>query len=80
MARKAALATVGRRTIEVSNLDKILFPADGITKAAFMAYYLRIAPSMIMHIRGRPLSLVRFPDGIHGEKWFQKNRPDFTPD
>ena len=79
MARKAALATVGRRTIEVSNLEKVLFPADGITKAAFMAYYIRIAPSMLMHIRGRPLSLVRFPDGIHGEKWFQKNRPDFTP-
>lgn len=79
MVRKAALATIGKRTIEVSNLEKVLFPADGITKAAFMAYYIRIAPSMLMHIRGRPLSLVRFPDGIHGERWFQKNRPDFTP-
>lgn len=80
MVRKAVLATVGRRKIEVTNLDKVLFPADGITKAALMAYYLKIAPSMLMHLRGRPLSLVRYPDGIHGEKWFQKNRPDFTPE
>ncbi|MEP7271189.1 MAG: non-homologous end-joining DNA ligase [Acidobacteriota bacterium] len=80
MARKAVLANVGRRKIEVTNLDKVLFPADGITKAALMAYYLRIAPTLIMHLKGRPLTLVRYPDGIHGEQWFQKNRPDFTPE
>ncbi len=80
MARKAVLASVGRRKIEVTNLDKVLFPADGITKAALIAYYLRIAPSLLMHVRGRPLSLIRYPDGINREKWFQKNRPDFTPE
>ena len=74
------MASIGRRKIEVSNLEKVLFPADGITKAALMAYYVRIAPTILQHIKGRPLSLVRYPDGINGERWFQKNRPDYAPD
>lgn len=66
--------------MELSNLDKVLYPADGITKAEVIHYYLMLAPTVLRHLRGRPLSLVRYPDGISGERFFQKNRPDWTPD
>ncbi len=79
MARSSQIAQVGKRTIELSNLNKVLYPADHIVKAELVHYYLTIAPTILSHIKGRPLSLVRFPDGIDGEKFFQKNRPDWAP-
>ncbi len=79
MARTSRIAQVGKRTIELSNLNKVLYPADHIVKAELVHYYLTIAPTILSHIKGRPLSLVRFPDGIEGEKFFQKNRPDWAP-
>ena len=66
--------------IELSNLDKILYPDDDILKAEIIEYYLKLAPTILNHIRGRALSLVRYPDGIYGETFFQKHRPDWTPD
>ena len=69
----------GKRPIELSNLSKALFPEAHITKAELIEYYLKIAPTLLRHIRGRPLSLVRFPDGISGERFYQKNRPDGAP-
>ncbi|HET6349856.1 MAG TPA: non-homologous end-joining DNA ligase [Candidatus Krumholzibacteria bacterium] len=80
MARSSHVVKVGRRKLELSNLNKVLWPEDGVTKAELIHYYLTIAPTILNHIRGRPLSLVRFPDGIHGEKFFQKNLPDWVPD
>src|SRR5436190_19165233 len=80
MARTAHTVSVGKRKLELSNLNKVLWPEDGVTKAELIQYYLAIAPTILNHIRGRPLSLVRFPDGIHGEKFFQKNLPDWIPD
>ena len=80
MARSSHQVTVGKRKLELSNLNKVLWPEDGVTKAELIHYYLSIAPTILNHIRGRPLSLVRFPDGIHGEKFFQKNLPDWVPD
>src|SRR5262245_200753 len=74
------LAQVGKRQIEVSNLTKLLFPDDHIVKAQLIEYYLTIAPTILAHLKGRPLSLVRYPDGINGESFFQKNRPDWAPD
>ncbi len=71
---------MGKRTLELSNLNKVLWPEDGVLKAELIQYYLAIAPTILPHIRGRPLSLVRFPDGIHGETFFQKNLPDWVPD
>ncbi|MCH9007464.1 ATP-dependent DNA ligase, partial [candidate division KSB1 bacterium] len=79
MARTSQHVHVGKRKIELSNLEKVLFPEDGILKAEIIHYYLKIAPTILSHIKGRPLSLVRFPDGIHGETFFQKNRPEWTP-
>ncbi|MDQ3021175.1 MAG: non-homologous end-joining DNA ligase [Bacteroidota bacterium] len=80
MAKDSQIVNVGKRKLELSNLKKILFPDDDIVKAQVIEYYLKIAPTILNHIKGRPLSLVRFPDGIYGEKFFQKNRPDWAPD
>jgi DNA ligase D-like protein (predicted polymerase)/DNA ligase D-like protein (predicted ligase)/DNA ligase D-like protein (predicted 3'-phosphoesterase) len=71
---------VGKRRLELSNLEKPLYPDDGIVKAQVIEYYLTIAPTLLRHLKGRPLSLVRFPDGIAGETFFQKQRPDWAPD
>jgi DNA ligase D-like protein (predicted ligase)/DNA ligase D-like protein (predicted polymerase)/DNA ligase D-like protein (predicted 3'-phosphoesterase) len=79
-ARKSQIAEVGKRRIELSNLDKVLYPDDHIVKAQLIEYYFKIAPTILAHLKGRPLSLVRFPDGIAGESFFQKNRPDWAPD
>lgn len=80
MARTSQWVEVGKRKLELSNLDKVLFPQTQILKAEVIQYYLNIAPSILNHIKGRPLSLVRFPDGIEGEMFFQKNRPQWAPD
>jgi bifunctional non-homologous end joining protein LigD len=80
MARTSSIVQVGKRKIELSNLNKVLYPDDKIVKAELVHYYLTIAPTILSHIKGRPLSLVRFPDGIAGEKFFQKNRPEWAPE
>jgi DNA ligase D-like protein (predicted polymerase)/DNA ligase D-like protein (predicted ligase)/DNA ligase D-like protein (predicted 3'-phosphoesterase) len=80
MAKQKIHTEVGKRVIELSNLDKVLYPDDGIVKAQIIEYYLKLAPTILNHIRGRALSLVRFPDGIYGEQFFQKHRPEWTPD
>ncbi|MDW8331601.1 MAG: non-homologous end-joining DNA ligase [Cyclobacteriaceae bacterium] len=80
MARKSNWTSIGKRKIELSNLDKVLYPDDHILKAEVIEYYLRIAPTILQHIKGRALTLVRYPDGITGEMFFQKNRPEWAPD
>src|SRR5437867_4152694 len=80
MPRTATPVKVGKRTIELSNLKKVLFPDDQIVKAELIEYYLKVAPTLLRHVKGRPLSFVRYPDGISGEAFFQKNRQDWAPD
>ena len=80
MAKDSQIVNVGKRKLELSNLKKVLFPDDDIVKAQVIEYYLKIAPTILNHIKGRPLSLVRFPDGIYGERFFQKNRPGWAPE
>src|SRR5215216_2957881 len=79
-SRTSQIAQVGKRKIELSNLQKVLYPDDQIIKAHLIEYYLTIAPTILAHLKGRPLSLVRYPDGIGGESFFQKNKPNSTPD
>src|SRR5438552_18815453 len=79
-SRTSKIAQVGKRRIELSNLTKVLFPEDHIVKAQLIKYYLKIAPTILAHLKGRPLSLVRYPDGIVGESFFQKDRPKWAPD
>lgn len=66
--------------IDISNLDKVLFPDAGITKGDLVDYYRRVAPTMLPHIRDRPLTLQRFPDGIAAEGFYQQNVSDHFPD
>ena len=80
MAKKSQWAQRGKRKLELSNLDKVLFPVDGIVKAEIIEYYLKIAPTLLNHVKGRALTLIRFPDGIAGESFYQKNRPEWAPD
>ncbi|HYG20711.1 MAG TPA: DNA ligase, partial [Ohtaekwangia sp.] len=79
MAKKTQWAQVGKHTVELSNLSKVIYPDDNIIKAEIIDYYLKIAPTVLHHIKGRALTLIRFPDGIYGESFYQKNKPDWTP-
>ena len=66
--------------VELSNPGKVLFPDDGITKADLARYYERVAGHMLPHVRGRPVHMQRFPDGIDGQEIQQKQAPDYFPD
>lgn len=72
-----ARAPVGR--VRVSNPDKVLWPESGITKAELVGYYADVAPFMLPYLRGRALTLTRYPDGIAGKFFFQKNAPAHAP-
>jgi bifunctional non-homologous end joining protein LigD len=63
----------GRRGVTVSRPDKVLFPADGITKRDLAEHYARVAPRMLPLVRGHPVALERFPDGIRGMRFYHKN-------
>ena len=67
------------REIALSNTDKILFPETKISKGDLVDYYRRVAPVMLPHIAGRPLSFQRYPDGIEAGGFMQKNAPDYFP-
>src|SRR6187401_2731356 len=79
-SRTTQIAQIGKRKIELSNLQKVLYPDDQITKAEVIQYYVKIAPTILAHLKGRPLSVVRYPDGITGESFFQKATPKWAPE
>jgi bifunctional non-homologous end joining protein LigD len=65
--------------VRLANPDKVLFPEDGITKRDIFEYFKTVAPVLLPHLRDRPLSLQRWPNGIAGESFFQKDAPDVIP-
>jgi bifunctional non-homologous end joining protein LigD len=65
--------------LRLSNLDKALYP-DGFTKGEVVDYYARISRAMLPHLRDRPATLLRFPDGVESRRFFEKNAPSYTPD
>jgi bifunctional non-homologous end joining protein LigD len=71
---------VGDYTVELSNLDKVFFPDQKITKGDLIEYYRRAAGIMMPHVEGRPISMQRFPDGITDSGFYQKETPDYFPD
>jgi bifunctional non-homologous end joining protein LigD len=77
--KEAALDVDGRR-LKFSNLDKVYFPQDGYTKRDLLEFYNRVSPFLLPHLKDRPLSLKRYPNGIHGEYFFQKNAGTHFPD
>src|ERR1043165_9179370 len=79
MARKTQQIIVGRRRIPVSNLDKTLYPGEKFTKAKVIDFYIRIAKYLLPHLKDRPVTLKRFPDGVFGEAFWEKDAPAFMP-
>src|SRR6266481_442739 len=78
MAKKAELI-VDDRKLQVSNLDKVLYPKAGFTKAEVIDYYIRIAPVLLPHLKDRPLTMKRYPDGVEGQFFYEKNCPSHRP-
>jgi len=78
-ADRVTVEVDGRR-LSLSNLDKVLYPAPGFAKAEVVDYYTRVAPVLLPHLRGRPLTRKRYPDGVEGPSFFEKNAPSHTPD
>ncbi len=68
------------RVVKMTHADKLLFPADGISKRELAGYYGRIAATMLPHLRGRAIVMERYPDGIHEMRIFQKNASRYFPD
>jgi bifunctional non-homologous end joining protein LigD len=76
--REAAKETAVHE-VKFTNVDKIYYPEDGYTKGDLLHYYEEVAPLLVPHLKDRPLSLKRYPNGIRGEYFFQKNTPDSYP-
>ena len=70
---------VFRRVLRFGNLDKVFWPQEGLTKGDLLAYYRAVAPVLVPHLRGRPFTMKRFPDGIAGKAFFQKDAPSHLP-
>jgi bifunctional non-homologous end joining protein LigD len=75
----AKTKTTRSSRVEVTRPDKLLWPAPGITKQAYVDYLAAVAESMLPWLRDRPLSVIRAPDGVEGERYFQKNTPKYAP-
>src|SRR5438270_3646948 len=71
---------VDGRSITVSNINKVLYPAARFTKGQVIDYYIRVAPYLLPHLKDRPVTLKRYPNGIGGEFFYEKDAPKFTPD
>lgn len=71
---------IAGRSLKVTNLDKVLYPLIGFTKAQVIEYYARVAPTMLAHIADRGVTFKRWPDGVTGESFFNKRCPDHRPD
>jgi bifunctional non-homologous end joining protein LigD len=78
-AQRVEVEVEGRR-LRLSNLDKVMYPRVGFTKGQVIDYYSRVAPSLLPHLHGRPLTLKRYPDGVEGEHFYEKQCPSHRPD
>ena len=68
----------GRR-LKISNLEKVLYPVPGFTKGQVLDYYIRVAPALLPHLRDRPLTLKRYPNGVDSQFFYEKNSPATGP-
>ncbi len=78
MPEKAQLVVEGKK-LSVSNLNKVLYPKAGFSKGQVINYYIRIAPCLLPHLKDRPLTMKRYPDGVEGEFFYEKNCPQHRP-
>ena len=77
--KKEVSVSIGGHALKFTNLDKLYFPEDGYSKRDLLNYYHAVAPLLLPHLKDRPLSLKRYPNGIHGDFFFQKNTPESYP-
>jgi bifunctional non-homologous end joining protein LigD len=80
LSGKETIATVDGHRLKFTNLNKTLFPKDGWKKRDLLTFYDRVSPFLLPHLKDRPLSLKRYPNGIHADYFFQKNAGDHFPD
>lgn len=78
--RTTSTVTVDSRTLTISNENKVLWPEEGYTKGDLIRYYRGVAAYILPHLEDRPLTLQRYPDGIDGPSFFEKNAPQYLPD
>jgi bifunctional non-homologous end joining protein LigD len=79
MAPERFAVTIDGHDLELSNLDKLMYPAAGFTKGEVIDYYTRIAPVLLPHLADRAVTRIRFPNGVDGAHFFEKNKPGGTP-
>jgi bifunctional non-homologous end joining protein LigD len=77
--RRVEVEVQGRR-LSLSNLDKVMYPAVGFTKGQVIDYYTRVSPVLLPHLRDRPLTMKRYPNGVEGEFFYEKRCPSHAPD
>ena len=75
-----SMVEVQGKSLKLSNLEKVLYPATGFTKQQVIDYYVRIAPAMLPHLAGRALTRKRYPNGVDEEFFYEKNAPQHRPD
>ena len=78
--RKEQVVEIEGKHLTLSNLDKVLYPAVGFTKGEVIDYFVRIAPVLLPHLEGRPLTLKRYPNGVGGMFFYEKNCPEHRPE
>jgi len=79
LAGKRVAVQIEGHDLELSNLDKLMYPAAGFTKGEVVDYYTRIAPVLLPHLKDRALTRIRYPNGVDGAHFFEKNAPGGTP-
>src|ERR1700758_1163618 len=79
MAKKTTVEVDGRR-LSLTNLDKIFYPKAGFSKADLIHYYVQIAPYLLPHLHDRAITMKRYPDGVDGEYFYEKEAPSHRTD
>ena len=80
MPKSEIYTEIHGQKLKLTNLEKVLYPSAPYTKAEVIQYYLTVAPLLLKYIKNRPLTLIRFPDGIDKASFYAKSKPDWTPD
>src|SRR5947208_1253751 len=78
MSKKVEIEVAGKKLV-VSNLEKVLYPKVGFTKGQVIDYYIRVAPVLLPHLKNRPITLKRYPDGVEGFFFYEKQCPSHRP-
>lgn len=80
MSSIESVVEIEGRKLKLSNLEKVMYPEAGFTKAQIIDYYVRIAPVLLPHLKGRPLTMKRYPNGVTGQFFYEKNCPTHRPE